>query len=490
MAGRIALEIEYPDGRRETYRFDKDIIRIGGGSEVEIRLQGLPPLYAVLKATDDRVVIKPTEGAKVLVNGKRLILPKVLSDEDVIEVGDYRIRVLGVPKPGQFEDHTPTEFIELPAEIIPRLVVIEGPDKGAEFELLGTALVGRDPTTDFTLTDPAVSRHHVRLSFNEEGDVVAEDLGGRNPMLVNGRRTPRKRLRDGDIIQIGKTKILFKYPIAGEELAQAEPQPQRSGVGRWLWLGALGVAALVALGAGLLLWKNAKDRERKVRQLERVIASAQEAPAAERARLYAVAESLAREVEPLRAQEFKREKEFWGKAARAESLFAAGAWEEALGELKELLKERPSEGSFKRMAAEAERALELERVRKAVGSNPRQALAEASAALERYPDDPEFLKLYAEALGRLKASAVRGATFRKLSKVHSKGNPRRVLELADSVLAREPGSAAALFFRHLAKLELRALELEAQGDADRAKVIWKAIREIDPKNPLAGRRLK
>ncbi len=492
MAGRIALEIEFPDGRRETYRFDKEIVRIGGGSEVEIKLAGLPPLYAVLKVADDRVIIKPTEGAKVSVNGRRLFLPKVLTEEDVIEVGDYKIRVLGVPKPGELENHTPTEFIELPAEIIPRLRVIEGPDQGAEFEVLGTAIVGRDPTTDFTLTDPSVSRHHLKLYFNEDGDVVVEDLGGRNPMLVNGRRVPRKRLVDGDVIQVGKTKILFRYPISGREEVPSE-QVKTARSGRWaLWVsvGVLGAALLGAATAGFLAWRSQRAAQAKLHQMEKALSAAREAPTAQKARLYAVAESLAAEVAPYRVEELRKKKEFWARAARAESLFAAGAWGQALELLRELAKEEPGERGFVEMAAEAERALALERVREALAGDAMKALALASSALERYPEDPEFLNLYAKALLKLRRGARKSPEFRKLLRAHTRGSPRRVLELADSVLAAKPGNPAALFFTHLAKLELSALEAEAKGKPEKAKALWKLILEIDPQNRLAKRRLK
>ena len=489
MAGRIALEIEYPDGRRETYRFDKEVIRIGGGSEVEIRLQGLPPLYAVLKAAEDRVVIKPTEGAKVFVNGRRLILPKVLSREDVIEVGDYRIRVLGVPKPGQFENHAPTEFIELPAEIIPRLEVVEGPDKGAEFEVLGTAILGRDPTTDFTLTDPSVSRHHVKFYFDDEGDVIAEDLGGRNPMLVNGRRAPRKRLKHGDVIQVGKTKLLFKYPVS-EALPEEAPVQQSPRRSRWVWWALSGAALLGILAAGGVFLANAKARQAKLRRLEALEVQAKNSPPGKRAKLLAEAESLAKEVSPLKAQELEREREFWAEVAEAESLAQSGEWARVSELVDELLELRPGEPALLPLKREAQRELWLEKVKSALSEDPAKGLGLAAEALGRYPDDPEFLELYGKALGRLKALVKDRRGYKKFLTLHRTGNPRRLLEAADSALARAPGDPVALYFRHLAELELKALDLEAKGDQARARSLWRLVLGLDPKHPLALRRLR
>lgn len=69
--------------------------------------------------------------------------------------------------------------------------------------------IGRLPESNITLQDSNASRHHAEIRPSGDGYVVA-DLGSTNGTLVNGVRVGQHRLDDGDIIQIGNTKMLFE----------------------------------------------------------------------------------------------------------------------------------------------------------------------------------------------------------------------------------------------------------------------------------------
>jgi transcriptional regulator with GAF, ATPase, and Fis domain len=58
------------------------------------------------------------------------------------------------------------------------------------------------------LTDPEVSRLHALVIAEGDGWVVV-DQGSHNGTFVDGVRTPRAALRDGSLIRIGKTLILY-----------------------------------------------------------------------------------------------------------------------------------------------------------------------------------------------------------------------------------------------------------------------------------------
>lgn len=92
---------------------------------------------------------------------------------------------------------------------MPRLVVKAGPAIGRDL-VLGTRAytVGRDPLVDFPLDDRLLSRQHFRVA-PEERHWWLEDLGSTNGTFVNGRRERRARLRDGDVIQAGESRITF-----------------------------------------------------------------------------------------------------------------------------------------------------------------------------------------------------------------------------------------------------------------------------------------
>ena len=93
-----------------------------------------------------------------------------------------------------------------------RLLVVQGTDAGALFEVSGIVVVGRDPTADFVLDDNQVSRRHLQLQVDGERAVV-EDLGSANGTFVNTALiSGREALRHGDRIQVGNTLLELVMP--------------------------------------------------------------------------------------------------------------------------------------------------------------------------------------------------------------------------------------------------------------------------------------
>src|SRR3712207_4943798 len=88
-----------------------------------------------------------------------------------------------------------------------QLVVVDGPHQGTEFDINGSAVLGRDPSSGIVLEDPEASRRHASVSF-EGGNVTVEDLGSTNGTYVAGERIEGSRpLANGDRIRIGTTVL-------------------------------------------------------------------------------------------------------------------------------------------------------------------------------------------------------------------------------------------------------------------------------------------
>ena len=71
-----------------------------------------------------------------------------------------------------------------------------------------SAVLGRSRECDVRLPDANSSRRHAEIRYEEEAWWIV-DLGSTNGTLVNGKRAKRERLRDGDVVTLGSTDIVF-----------------------------------------------------------------------------------------------------------------------------------------------------------------------------------------------------------------------------------------------------------------------------------------
>jgi hypothetical protein len=89
------------------------------------------------------------------------------------------------------------------------LVVKSGADAGTRFVLDKESVTcGRHPESDIFLNDVSVSRKHAAIMRTESGFRLA-DAGSLNGTYVNRKRVEAVDLHNGDLIQIGKFKLLF-----------------------------------------------------------------------------------------------------------------------------------------------------------------------------------------------------------------------------------------------------------------------------------------
>lgn len=97
-----------------------------------------------------------------------------------------------------------------------------------------TVTIGRLPDNVVVIENPAVSGRHARV-FREGDDFVVEDLQSTNGTFVNGKRVTRQALQDGDVVLVGKHKLLFDRTGGDEAPAQVEP-PTLPDIGGTMYL--------------------------------------------------------------------------------------------------------------------------------------------------------------------------------------------------------------------------------------------------------------
>jgi pSer/pThr/pTyr-binding forkhead associated (FHA) protein len=103
----------------------------------------------------------------------------------------------------------------------------------------GRLSIGRAPQNDIDLQwDTEVSRLHAELECTAGEWTVSDDGLSRNGTYLNGTRiSGRQRLRDGDVIRVGKTLLAYRRPeaedsrptqVAGRQVALTDlPATQR-----------------------------------------------------------------------------------------------------------------------------------------------------------------------------------------------------------------------------------------------------------------------
>ena len=95
------------------------------------------------------------------------------------------------------------------------LICVSGPSKGKIWRLEDTHfLIGRNAECQICVVDVSVSRKHCRI-YLDNGELRFEDIGSRNPALVNGAPVRTALLRPGDEIAVGREIFMVGTEISG-----------------------------------------------------------------------------------------------------------------------------------------------------------------------------------------------------------------------------------------------------------------------------------
>ncbi len=112
-----------------------------------------------------------------------------------------------------------------------RLLVVQGPDKGTCFSLLGDLVfVGREGC-QVVLNDSNISRKHAEIVWKLD-HYQTRDLGSANGFLHNGQKTNEANLQPGDLLMMGLT-VLEVYPAGQARKTERPllPGEKRAGLG-------------------------------------------------------------------------------------------------------------------------------------------------------------------------------------------------------------------------------------------------------------------
>jgi VWFA-related protein len=98
-----------------------------------------------------------------------------------------------------------------------RVTVQKGQAKGKTYPLVGKVVsFGSAPENNIRVLDGGVSGKHAGVAIDDNKFEIV-DLGSKNGVLVNGKKTPRRFLRNGDIITLGMTEFKFESAVASAD---------------------------------------------------------------------------------------------------------------------------------------------------------------------------------------------------------------------------------------------------------------------------------
>jgi pSer/pThr/pTyr-binding forkhead associated (FHA) protein len=107
---------------------------------------------------------------------------------------------------------------------MPRLVLTFDDRVVNEYALDSVVTIGRLPDNMLVIDNPAVSGHHARILL--EGDrYVVEDLRSKNGTFVNEQDVVRATLQNGDVLLVGKHKLVFDETADAESIVARPTLP-------------------------------------------------------------------------------------------------------------------------------------------------------------------------------------------------------------------------------------------------------------------------
>ncbi len=93
---------------------------------------------------------------------------------------------------------------------VARLEVLLHDQLVGQFSLaVGRAIIGRTSDNDMQIRSKFISRHHAQI-VSDHTESVVEDLNSTNGVFIRSQRVKHHALADGDIIQLGEHKLLYR----------------------------------------------------------------------------------------------------------------------------------------------------------------------------------------------------------------------------------------------------------------------------------------
>jgi pSer/pThr/pTyr-binding forkhead associated (FHA) protein len=248
MAGPGTLKIavvEGPDAPiTATFQGPRLLIGRSGSCDLALADSQISRQHAAIQCEGEDFVIVDLGSANGTLVGSpgQRVTRQVLREGDIVRLGHNVLRVTLLRevdatevKPAPTADAGEvTAVSEMPASRQSiSLTVIRGPDKGAVYESTSARFqIGRQPSCEFRLSDPAVSRVHATVKRDASGYAIYDENSSNGTEIgTPPQRVVFAKLEHGAVVRLGSTDLQVGITDARSETMPGTRPPDRQPAG-------------------------------------------------------------------------------------------------------------------------------------------------------------------------------------------------------------------------------------------------------------------
>lgn len=270
------MRLSFANGEHADFTVDGGSISLGiaDGNTLVLRDRDVAPWHARFTIDPRGIVLEVLDpAARTHVNARPVRERALLRCGDTVCLGRVAIAIKA-DRDEQIQRTIPDEPLPAASASVPPRVILRGVSGihfGKTVAVNNQLLVGRDAGCGLVLDDPRVALRQAVLEHAGEA-IWLRDAGSEDGSLVNGVRVRDAVIHPGDQLAFGSSLFVVEAPgLPGRDQGEAvdparaitEPMPVvggtlaqagTSGSSVW-WL--IGVAALIAIGIGMLIYRGA-----------------------------------------------------------------------------------------------------------------------------------------------------------------------------------------------------------------------------------------
>lgn len=192
------------------------IIGRNPGSDILIENPGVSRQHALIREEDGRFIIEDKGSANGTFVESEKITSRELKDGDRIKILKYEMlfNIITAKSEGEEGETEKTMYIESPVAKEKKVVIpILKLDDGQEFKIKSSiTTIGSDENMGIRLDGRLISGHQASILMSKDGIATLSSSTKSlfSSTKVNGKSVTQQVLHDGDVIEIGKYKMVYK----------------------------------------------------------------------------------------------------------------------------------------------------------------------------------------------------------------------------------------------------------------------------------------